>query len=64
VCLSITQVLHHPVLPVWLASREVGYLFRPTPDTLGVGLVERVRCNGGSAKLQRNATGALGQRLF
>jgi len=57
-------VLHYPVMPVWLACREMAYFFRPTPDTLAVGLVERVRCNGGIAKVQRSATGALGQRLF
>jgi hypothetical protein len=63
-CVWGAQVVHHPILPVWLTCREMAYIFRPTPTTLAVALIERRDCNGGAAKVQRADMPALAARLF
>ena len=51
-------------MPTWLQSRELAYIFRPTPDTLGIAMLERVKYNGGVRKVQRTDTPALGARIY
>jgi hypothetical protein len=57
-------VLHYPLMPTWLQSRELAYIFRPTPDTMGIAMLERVKYNGGVCKVQRADMPALGARIY
>jgi hypothetical protein len=58
------QVVHYPLMPTWLQSRELAYIFRPTPTTLGIAMLERLGGNGGTAKRQRAHSPALGARIY
>lgn len=59
-----TRGVHYPLPPAWSCSRETHFLFKPTPDTIGVMMMERNDVNGGVAEVQRKNHPAFGERIF